>query len=159
MSQRVRVMAALCATGLVAMQASGAAAVAPRTTLPTIERQVMCVTCKIPLNVAESPQADEEREFIQELIDRGQTEAQIKRSLVVQYGQSVLALPSTHGFALAAYLVPILVVVLLAGTLAFLLPSWRRRARERNSASPTREPSLSPAQSALLEQDMARYDP
>ena len=42
----------------------------PRTSLPAIERQVMCVTCKIPLNVAQSPQANREREFIQGLIDR-----------------------------------------------------------------------------------------
>ena len=44
---------------------------APRTSLPIIERQVMCVTCKIPLNVAESPQAEREREYIQGLIDQG----------------------------------------------------------------------------------------
>ena len=37
----------------------------PRTSLPAIERQVMCVTCKIPLNVAQSPQADRERAYIQ----------------------------------------------------------------------------------------------
>jgi cytochrome c-type biogenesis protein CcmH len=159
MSMRGRVIVALCATGLVAAQASCAAALRPRTTLPAIERQVMCVTCKIPLNVAESPQADEEREFIQELIGRGEDEAQIKRALVAQYGQSVLALPSTHGFDLAAYLVPIVVVLALAGMLAFLLPSWRRRARDRETASRARGPSLSPSQSALLEEDMARYDP
>ncbi len=156
---RGRVIVALCATGLVAAQASGAIALEPRTTLPAIERQVMCVTCKIPLNVAESPQADEEREFIQELIGRGEDEAQIKRALVAQYGQSVLALPSTHGFDLVAYLVPIVVVLALAGMLAFLLPSWRRRARDRETASRARGPSLSPSQSTLLEEDMARYDP
>ncbi len=43
----------------------------------------MCVTCKISLNVAQSPQANRERAFIQSLIDEGQSEAQIKRSLVL----------------------------------------------------------------------------
>jgi len=41
--------------------AAGASTAAPRTSLPVIERQVMCVTCKIPLNVAQSAQADRER--------------------------------------------------------------------------------------------------
>ena len=50
-------------------------AAVPRTSLPVIERQVMCVTCKIPLNVAQSPQADRERAYIQSLIDEGETEA------------------------------------------------------------------------------------
>src|SRR6266850_4973884 len=70
----------------------------PRASLPEIEREVMCVTCKIPLNVAQSPQADRERAFIQSLIDEGRSEAQIKDALVGQYGRAALALPSNSGF-------------------------------------------------------------
>ena len=88
----------------------------------------MCVTCKIPLNVAQSPQADRERAFIQSLIDQGETEAQIKHALVGQYGPTVLALPSDHGFDLAAYLVPVAAFLALLAALAVLLPRWRRRA-------------------------------
>ncbi len=54
--------------------------------MPAIERQVMCVTCKIPLNVAESPQSQRERAYIRGLIAEGKTEAQIKSALVGQYG-------------------------------------------------------------------------
>ncbi|HEY1458033.1 MAG TPA: cytochrome c-type biogenesis protein CcmH, partial [Solirubrobacteraceae bacterium] len=96
--------------------------------------------------------------FIQELIDRGQDEAQIKRALVVQYGQSVLALPATHGFDLAAYLVPIFVVLALLIVLAVLLVRWRAPGRTRIADTPGDAPSLSPAQSALLDADMARHD-
>ena len=78
------VLGALTAAGHGA--GAAAASAAPRTSLPAIERQVMCVTCKIPLNVAQSPQADRERAFIQRLIDQGADEAQIKRALVGQYG-------------------------------------------------------------------------
>ena len=99
---------------------------AQRPTLPVIERQVMCVSCKIPLNVAESQQADRERAFIRALIDQGEGEGQIKRALVTQYGAAVLGLPSSHGFDLAAYLVPVAVVtgllVLLLGRATRLLP-------------------------------------
>jgi cytochrome c-type biogenesis protein CcmH len=134
--------------------------------LPAVESQVMCVTCKIPLTIAQSPQADRERAFIQELIDQGQSEAQIKQALVAQYGPQVLALPSTNGFDLAAYLVPIAVVVLVAGLLALLLPRWRRRARVQaataaaamNGAASTDAVSLSPADAARLEADLARFD-
>ena len=115
--------------------ADAGTAAAPRTSLPVIERQVMCVTCKIPLNVAESPQADRERAFIQGLIDEGQTEAQIKRALVAQYGPTVLGLPSAHGFDLAAYLVPLAAFLALLATLALLLPRWRRHAREQAGRS------------------------
>jgi cytochrome c-type biogenesis protein CcmH len=130
---------------------------APRPSLPTIERQVMCVTCKIPLNVAQSLQASREREFIQSLIDQGQSEAQIKRSLVAQYGPSVLGLPSTHGFDLTAYLVPLAVVLALMIMLAGLLPRWRRHARAR-AARGSSVLALSTADAARLESDLARFD-
>ncbi len=133
------------------------AAGAPRASLPQIERQVMCVTCKIPLNVAQSPQADRERAFIQSLIDEGRSEAQIKDALVGQYGQAVLGLPAAHGFDLTAYLVPAAVVVALLLALLLLLPRWRRQARAR-PAVPAQAQPLSAADAARLESDLARFD-
>lgn len=153
--------ALLLALALQAAAASPALAVATRTTLPAVESQVMCVTCKISLQVAQSPQADRERAFIQRLIDAGLTEAQIKRALVREYGPTVLALPSTHGFDLAVYVVPPCVVLALLGLLALLLPRWRRRARaapaggEALLCSP---PVLSPSEEARLDADIARFD-
>jgi cytochrome c-type biogenesis protein CcmH len=136
---------------------AGAATAASHPSLPAIERQVMCVTCKIPLDVAESPQADRERAFIQSLIARGETEGQIKRTLVGQYGPGVLALPSAHGFALAAYLVPVAAVLALLAALAVLLPRWRRRALAR-ADSDAPEATLSSADAARLDADLARFD-
>ncbi|MGC2374299.1 MAG: cytochrome c-type biogenesis protein CcmH [Solirubrobacteraceae bacterium] len=137
--------------------AASARAATPSTTLPAIERQVMCVTCKIPLNVAESPQADRERAFIRTLIDEGRSEAQVKQALVAQYTDAVLGLPSAKGFDLTAYLVPIAVVVALIGLLALLLPSWRRHARVQ-AASSSGAPELSADDAARLDADLERYD-
>jgi cytochrome c-type biogenesis protein CcmH len=132
------------------------ATAAPRASLPTIERQVMCVTCKIPLEVAESPQADREREFIRGLIEEGQTEAQIKSALVNQYGPAVLGLPSAHGFGLAAYLVPVAVVLALLAGLMLLLPRWRRRPAHRAGEVPG--VTVDAADAARLDADLARFD-
>jgi cytochrome c-type biogenesis protein CcmH len=151
-----RVLLTLLSTGALTTPVASSVA-ASRPTLPVIERQVMCVTCKIPLNVAESPQANEERAYIQELIDHGQSESQIKSSLVEQYGPAVLGLPRAHGFDLAAYLVPLVVVVALIATLLVLLPSWRRQAR----AAVTRKApaaAISDADAARLESDIARFN-
>jgi cytochrome c-type biogenesis protein CcmH len=160
-----RAALALCVTVAAlagpATLAIGAAPAKPRTSLPQIERQVMCVTCKIPLNVAESTQADRERAFIQSLIDRGENEAQVKRALVGQYGASVLGLPADHGFGAAAYLVPLGAVLGLAAMLIVLLPRWRRRARaqdgEADGAKPG-APALGSRDAERLESDLARFD-
>jgi cytochrome c-type biogenesis protein CcmH len=144
-------------SALPAAVASAAAAVKPRTTLPVIERQVMCVTCKIPLNVAQSPQADRERAFIQSLIDQGQNEGQIKDALVGQYGRSALALPSDHGFDIAAYLVPLAAFLALVAVLVVLLPKWRRYARAQATRAPVEQP-LSATDAARLDADLSRFD-
>jgi len=136
--------------------ASGASA--PRTSLPVIERQVMCVTCKIPLNVAESPQADRERQFIQSLIDQGEGETEIKRALVGQYGPAVLGLPAAHGFDLTAYLVPLAAVLALICLLVVLLPRWRRRARVEAARRSAETPPLAAPDAARLDADLARFD-
>lgn len=145
----------LCAAPLAATTAAFPAA--ERTSLPTIERQVMCVSCKIPLNVAQSPQADRERAYIQSLIDQGDTEPQIKDALVSQYGSAVLGLPAASGFDLTAYLVPVIAVLALIVLLVLLLPRWRRRARAQ-AALGTAATALDAADEARLDADLARFD-
>jgi cytochrome c-type biogenesis protein CcmH len=125
--------------------------------LPTIERQVMCVTCKIPLNVAESPQAARERALIRALIARGRSEAQVKRALVAEYGPAVLALPSAKGFDVAAYAVPAAVLAAMVALLAVLLPGWRRRARAARERS-EQAPRLSAADAARLQADIDSFE-
>jgi cytochrome c-type biogenesis protein CcmH len=155
-ARRTLTLGIAVAVAALAICASAGAAV-PRAALPAIERQVMCVTCKIPLNVAESTQADRERAFIQGLIDHGADEAQIKHALVGQYGPAVLALPSDNGFGAAAYLVPLAACLALLGALAVLLPRWRRRARaQAQSRGPA--PALSVADSQRLDADLERFD-
>jgi cytochrome c-type biogenesis protein CcmH/NrfF len=134
---------------------AGASSAASRPTLPVIERQVMCVSCKIPLNLAQSQQADRERAFIQGLIAEGKSESQVKQALVGQYGTTVLGLPATHGFDLAAYLVPLAVVIAMLALLALLLPRWRRRPR--NDAAPGPPAALDPGDAARLDEDLARF--
>jgi cytochrome c-type biogenesis protein CcmH len=156
-SCRLRTTLLTLAAGALLIFPSAALAAAQRPSLPQIEPQVMCVTCKIPLNVAESAEATQERVLIRQLIDEGRNEAQIKRALVAQYGPAVLALPSTKGFQLSAYLVPIAVVLALVALLALLLPRWRRAARAQQRTQ-TPPPALSSAEAERLERDMQRFD-
>jgi cytochrome c-type biogenesis protein CcmH len=128
---------ALLTLALVAVLAPfPALAATPRTNLPAIEQQVMCVVCKTPLSVANGPQADAERRQIRLLIAHGLNEGQIKDALVAQYGERVLALPHAGGFNLAVYLVPAALLALGLAVLAIALPRWRRRAHVPAAAWP-----------------------
>jgi len=154
------VVAALV-TALVAAAFAGATPVR-RTSAVDVEDEVMCVTCNVPLSIAESPQADQERRTIARLVDQGLTKEQVKDQLVTIYGRNVLAKPSDHGLGLAAYLVPIAAVLAVLAALAVTVPRWRRRraaAQDRSDDEDGRPgPTLSPADASRLEQDLARYE-
>ncbi len=126
-------------------------ALAAPATLADVEDEVMCPTCNVPLNVAESPQADEQRRFIRELIADGADKEAVKRALVAEYGEDVLALPSSDGFGAAAYVIPLALVAGLVLALTTLLSRWRRRA----PGPPA--PALTAADAARLDEDLARF--
>jgi len=131
-------------------------AAAQRPSLPDIENEVMCVSCEIPLNIAESVQADKQRDLIRGLIAKGASKEQIKAALVTEYGEDVLALPEGKGFGITAYAVPFALVALLAGGLVVLLPRWRRRSPA--GIGDDAAPALSDAESNRLDDELERYE-
>jgi cytochrome c-type biogenesis protein CcmH len=147
-------VAAVAAVATVAV--APALAVTPRASLPDIEDEVMCTSCNVALNVAESEQADGERELIRKLIAQGLTKRQIKAALVAEYGEDVLALPDRSGFGLTAYAVPIGLVAILGAALALLLPSWRRRSPAGIGADGAAA-KLSDDEARRLDEDLGRY--
>jgi cytochrome c-type biogenesis protein CcmH len=134
----------------------------PRASFNDVEDEVMCDTCNVPLNIAESDRADQERAAIRKLIARGLTKQQILDELERTYGPAILAKPQDSGFSLAVWWVPVAVVVGLVALLAALLPRWRRRGRggggDDGPARTGRLPALSAADERRLDEDLARYD-
>jgi cytochrome c-type biogenesis protein CcmH len=145
---------ALIAVALVLALPTTALAVAPRTTLHDVEDEVMCNVCGTPLNVSDSPQADRERAFIETLIARGYTKQQVKDAMVRQFGPGILDVPSGHGFDLAAYLVPGLAILFAGSVIAVAVRRWRRT----RPASLATAAGPSSKDSALLRDDLERYD-
>jgi cytochrome c-type biogenesis protein CcmH len=128
----------------------------PQTTLNAVESEVMCVSCGVPLGIADSPQATAERKDITDLIAQGKTKDEIKAELVATYGNRVLASPKSSGFGLAAYLVPIVIVVLALIAGAIFIPKWRRTRTE--GAIAVAGPDLSDDDAARLDADLQRYE-
>jgi cytochrome c-type biogenesis protein CcmH/NrfF len=144
---------ALLATALFVLVA---AAATPVTSMPDVEDEVMCTTCGVPLNIAESPQADRQRAFIRTQVDKGLTKDEVKAVLVAEYGPDVLAMPQDEGIGRAAYLVPIVVVLGGVALLAVLLPRWRRREPAAAPASGAGAVAVSDAELARLDHELHR---
>jgi cytochrome c-type biogenesis protein CcmH len=134
-----------------------AAAATPQTTLTEIESEVMCPVCGTLLELAESPQAQQEKVFVAKLVASGRSKDQIKDALVAEYGTAVLALPQGSGFDLSAYLVPIVAFAIAIVALALGVRKWRRDADPPTGDRPV--PSgPSPEDAKRLDADLARYD-
>lgn len=126
-------------------------------TLNEIETEVMCPVCGTLLQLAEAPQAQRQKAFIERLIEEGRTEEEIKDRLVAEYGEEVLALPQGSGFDLSAYLVPIVAFLAAAVALALGVLRWRRASRPPGG-NPPGAAGPSDADAERLEKDLARYD-
>ena len=145
----------LAAIGAVLWLALAPAAVAcPETSLGDLEDEVMCPVCGTSLGLAtESPQAQRERLFIQELIDQCKSKDEIKTALVAEFGDQVLALPDDNGFDLAAYLIPLAILVGAGAAITIGVRRWRVRPAPAAAGS-----GASARESKRLDEDLARYD-
>jgi len=134
-----------------------AAAAAANASLPDIEDEVMCTICGTTLQLSDSPQAERERVFINELIAEGKTKDEIKAALVDEYGPEVLAVPSDDGFDLiGGWILPVVAVLAGATLVAF---AARRQRRDEAAAVPAAGPEPDPVDEQRLREDLRRYEP
>ena len=132
-----------------------AASACPKTSLGDLEDEVMCPVCGTSLGLAtEAPQAQRQRAFIQRLVDDCRSKDEIKAALTAEFGDEVLASPGDDGFEIAAYLVPLAVLIGAAATVTLGVRRWRR-ARSADVAADGEAPH---PESKRLDDDLARYD-
>ena len=106
-------------------------------TLAEIESEVVCPTCHTTLDQSSSAVANRMRTFIRARIAAGDTKSEIKRKLVDDFGEQVLASPPKRGFNLLAWVLPPVLVVAAGAILAVLAVRWSRR---RDPAPPQAAP-------------------
>ena len=153
----MRRLLAVISLALLLAPTAATAATCPKTSLADVEDEVMCPVCGVPLGLAtESPQANRERAFIQREAESCKSKQQIKDELVAQFGTRVLALPPEKGFNLAAYLVPL--AILLVGIAAVTTIALRRRRRPQPPVPTVNTPALAGDDAARLQSDLERYD-
>ena len=153
---RRRLLGALLVLALPAPAAAGAAE--PRASLPDIEDEVMCLECGTALNVSNSDVADQERDFIAELIAQGKTKDEVKDALVAEYGPRVLAEPGDGGFELTAWVVPILAALGALALVILVARRWRGRGRGERRRRGAPRLGLDPGDASRLDEELAAFD-
>lgn len=133
---------AACLLALIAAPAAGAQTttgstaapatttpVAPKTTLQEVEKELMCSTCRVPLNQSDAPQAQQERQTIERLIAEGKTKDEIIDEMVLIYSETVLINPPEANVRTLRWLVPAIAALLGFSLVVFLVVRWRRSTR------------------------------
>jgi cytochrome c-type biogenesis protein CcmH len=144
------------AVGLFALAlAAPAFASESQPTLAELESEVVCPTCHTTLDQSSSAVADRMRSFIRTRIAADDTKSEIKRKLVEDFGEQVLASPPKRGFNLLAWVLPPVLVVAAAAILAVLAVRW---SRQREPAAAGETPPLDPALDRRIDDELARLD-
>jgi cytochrome c-type biogenesis protein CcmH len=153
------IRSAIAAALLLLLVASPATASERHPTLAELEHEVMCPTCHQLLELSHAPVADRIRVFIQTRIDAGDTKSEIKRQLVSEFGEGVLAAPPTRGFGLLAWLLPLLGLAGTGAVIAILAWRWTRPILEPAKSVHTDSGSeLDPNLARRLDEELALFD-
>jgi cytochrome c-type biogenesis protein CcmH len=132
----------------------------PRTTLEAVEAELMCVTCKTPLNQSDARQAAEEREEIERLVAEGKTKDEAVDAMVAIYGTDVLIDPPEEGLRVARIAIPLIAALSGITLLTVLVRRWRRQGRQDDDPddAPTGVPDLESSSPGLTDDDRRRLD-
>jgi cytochrome c-type biogenesis protein CcmH len=156
---RIAILALTLALALAGTAATATATTAAmaNTSYTAVIDDLMCVVCHEPLNVAQSPEAFQERQYVRQLIAQGKTKSEIENDLVQQYGPAVLSRPPANGVNLLVYIIPPVVVILGIVIIAIFIPRWRRRAREADASAAAATATLDAADAKRLNEDLGRF--
>jgi cytochrome c-type biogenesis protein CcmH len=140
--------------------AAPASAACPKTSLASLENQVMCPVCQgETIAQSDSQAAAQVKQFIAGRVRQCASAADIKRELVAQYGPQILAAPPRHGFGWLAWLLPGIGLVLAAGAMVLLARHWSRVKPDEGPGAPALAgPPLDPETDRRLDDELRRFD-
>ena len=144
---------AAAATAALAFAGAASACAKPRASLAALEGQVMCPICHTTLDQSTSGAANQIRAVIAAKIARCETAAQIKRELVADYGEAILAAPPRQGFDLLSWWLPVVGILAAAAVVGLGIWRWSRRDAEEEPAE-----RLEPELERRVDEALAGFD-
>jgi cytochrome c-type biogenesis protein CcmH len=145
----MRILSPLCMSLLLSMML-GLSAPAWSQAWQDVAGELMSPACpgRTLLNCTSS-QAEQWRELIRQKLAQGESKEQILRYFVDISGEGILAAPPKQGFALAAWLLPLFVIVNGAGLIVVLTRRWAQRRPPAERHGMTDPKAAAPSSPAL----------
>ena len=121
----------------------------------SLDDQLMCPTCHVPLNQSESQAAQDIRNFVEQRCNAGWSEQRTKQALIDQFGTQILAAPPFRGFDALAWIIPAGLLTIGAAVAGGLAWAWTRRSRSE-SAQPAA--TIDNDLASRIDADLSRFD-
>lgn len=102
-----------------------------------------------------SPESEQLRELIRQLIAQGKTKEEIIAYFVEVYGRQVLPAPPQRGFFLTAWYLPLAGILSGGGVLYLLLRIWSRGGKE---VPPPPEDPVDRRYAEILDRELKEFD-
>ena len=122
----------------------------PASRFNEIGHQLMCICgcgqVLLECNHVGCPDSDRMRNELMAAIERGDNDSLIQQAFVQKYGPTVLAAPTTAGFDRAAWIMPVVVLILGFGLVVLVVRRWKNRPE------PAIADGLRPARGAELDE-------
>ena len=100
----------------------------------TLQREFRCLVCQgESIDESNAPLAADLRRLIREHIQKGESDAEIRRYLVARYGDFILMNPPVQSNTYALWATPFVVLLLAAGAGGWIVLRARTRARETSA--------------------------
>ena len=122
-----------------------------------ISKSIMSPVCPGRLiSDCPSPESEQLREVIRRKVIEGKSKQEIVDYFVEVYGPSVLSLPPQKGFYLAAWYLPLALILCGGGIVFLLIRIWSRNVIEESRGEPKK--SDYQKYSRILEKELKDYD-
>jgi cytochrome c-type biogenesis protein CcmH len=103
----------------------------PASRFSDIGHRMMCICgCNqilLECNHVGCPASDGMRAELTAAVNRGDSDSLVEQAFVQKYGPTVLATPTGKGFDRAAYIIPVVVLVLGFGLIVMVVRAWKNR--------------------------------
>lgn len=123
-----------------------------------LSQQLMCPVCDgQTLDQSQAQISEDMKAVIRQKLEEGETNAQIRDYFVDRYGESVLAAPTSSGFNLLAWTMPI---VIFAGGMLIVANALRNMRKQKASPKPaeaTEQPAHDTDEQPQDDDDLTPY--
>jgi cytochrome c-type biogenesis protein CcmH len=106
------------------------------------------------LNDCPSPQAAELRAWIEEQERQGRSRSEVEAQIERLYGDVVLSAPRAQGWGLAAYLVPVGLILVGGIVVAIVLSHRQRSTRSPSNDGPAGDAPLDPELERIVDEEL-----